>query len=341
MECPRCNFNQPDDKYCANCGLDVEAYKRRPVPIYVRILQDPNFYAFLFGGILIAAAGYIFINQRSVSRQVGKLFHNTFIMSKDARVKDASDDEEILTKNAVARSHSASAPAPAAQVTQAPTEVGKEPVAATYTHLTVRFFELSKEYFSKENVAALNGKVTRDDGEWRVVYFEDAKTLESLKTSASRLPGSQEKPLATEGIELDAGDTHPDMQLPYMAIGVDLKGEAQQPSLHFAIDMQVPQGSAAQARNVASPNSGDPNTVTDTQGQPQQPAQPAAPMAVTSLEGTVKFKPQGAVLLIYDPPNRAPASTDMARLGQSPLHVYTSDDFRLGYSDLIVWISFK
>lgn len=326
MDCPRCNFNQPDDKYCANCGLDIEAYNRRPIPLWMRIFQDPNFYAILFGGILILTAGYIFLNQRSVGRQVGKLFHNTFVLSKDARVPSEDSEEAAPVK----RTKISTAPSPATEAALAAPSPAAEPTQS-YTRMTVRFFEMSKEIFTRENLTALNGRVVREDGDWRVVYFEDAKTIESIKSSASRLPGAQEKQVQSETLELDAGDVNPDLQVPYLAIGVDL---SKTESLHFAVDMQVPTVTA-QARNVAGQGAGQGQEGYNTDAPPQAPA----PMQVSALEGTVKFKPQGALLMIYDPVNRGPTSQDSSRLSQSPLKVFNSDDFRQGFSDLIVWIS--
>lgn len=40
VECPRCGFIQPEDRYCANCGLDGMNYKPQPVPLYQRILNN-------------------------------------------------------------------------------------------------------------------------------------------------------------------------------------------------------------------------------------------------------------------------------------------------------------
>lgn len=40
VECPRCGFIQPEDRYCANCGLDGMTYKPQPLPLYVRILNN-------------------------------------------------------------------------------------------------------------------------------------------------------------------------------------------------------------------------------------------------------------------------------------------------------------
>jgi len=40
VECPRCGFIQPDDRYCANCGLDSLNYTPKPVPLFLRIINN-------------------------------------------------------------------------------------------------------------------------------------------------------------------------------------------------------------------------------------------------------------------------------------------------------------
>ncbi len=38
--CPRCGFVQPEDKYCANCGLDIESYKPAPTPFFQKVVKN-------------------------------------------------------------------------------------------------------------------------------------------------------------------------------------------------------------------------------------------------------------------------------------------------------------
>lgn len=317
MQCPRCGFSQPIDKYCASCGLDIESYNARPRSIWYRIWQNPSFYGIVVGTLLICGAFYIFLNQRTLGRQVSSLLRGSFLLSKDAsdpndRARAAQAPEAAVVEEEPLEQAEANVEAPSAT----PAAV-KEP---TYSQIEVGFFELSRE-----NVAALNGRVLREDGEWRVLYFEDARTIESLKASARKLAGGREKALENDAVEIDAGDLNPDMQSPFLAVGVDW---AKNESLHWALDVQLPVANPS-ARNVA------------TQGQP--PAQTlTTPMQLTTLEGTLPFKPPAALLLIYTPIQRTPQSqTRDSRLAQSPLNVLTSEDFRAGYSDLIVWIKFR
>lgn len=324
MDCPRCGFNQPDDKYCANCGLDVESFLARPKPFWLRILQNPNLYAFLIGGILVTAAFYIFTNQRTVGRQMAHLLRGHFLLSREAAVPgDTKSLSDSKAKSLVSESQTSS-PAQNTAPATTPMTTADKPTAPNYSQIEIGFFELSRD-----NLMALAGKILRDEGDWHVVYLDDAKSIESLQAAARKLPGAQEHTLQKEGghTELDAGDVNPDLQAPYLAVGVDLiKNE----NLHWALDLQLPPPSAARTLAQAS----------DTG---ENAAAPSGSLQLTTLEGNVHFTPQSALLLVYDPTDRNFGNLERQhpQLNKSPLRVLASEDFRLGYSALVVWVRLK
>lgn len=41
INCPRCGFQQPQDQYCAQCGVDMENYKPSTPPAWKRLLGNP------------------------------------------------------------------------------------------------------------------------------------------------------------------------------------------------------------------------------------------------------------------------------------------------------------
>lgn len=41
INCPRCGFQQPNDTFCARCGVDMETYKPAQIPGWKRILGNP------------------------------------------------------------------------------------------------------------------------------------------------------------------------------------------------------------------------------------------------------------------------------------------------------------
>lgn len=43
VECPRCHFKQPQDQYCASCGVDMLAYKPKEEPILTKLVSSGLF----------------------------------------------------------------------------------------------------------------------------------------------------------------------------------------------------------------------------------------------------------------------------------------------------------
>lgn len=41
IKCPRCGFQQPDDTFCAQCGVDMVTYKPTAVPVWKKALSNP------------------------------------------------------------------------------------------------------------------------------------------------------------------------------------------------------------------------------------------------------------------------------------------------------------
>lgn len=264
---------------------------------------------------MIAAAFYIFTNQRAVGRQMTYLLRNHFLLSKEA-----ADPNDVSTAPpAQADLAEDETPAPvASEVAEPNPAAAKETAAPNYSQIEIAFFELSRE-----NLQALAGKILRDEGDWHVVFFEDARAIESLQSAARKLPGTQERALQKDAgnTEVDAGDIEPDLQGPYLAVGVDLNRSE---NLHWALDLQLPAPAAPPIRAVA-----------------QAPA--ASPLPLVTLEGNVHFTPQSALMLVYDPASRSfpNAEREHSQLAKSPLKVLASDDFRMGYSALVVWVRLK
>lgn len=48
MKCPKCGFVQPEDQFCARCGVDVKNYQTRPSPLLQRVLSHPSVWIILF-----------------------------------------------------------------------------------------------------------------------------------------------------------------------------------------------------------------------------------------------------------------------------------------------------
>ena len=52
IECPKCGFAQPKDKFCAKCGVDVDLFEPQKPPIYKRILKSTAFQLVVVVGLI-------------------------------------------------------------------------------------------------------------------------------------------------------------------------------------------------------------------------------------------------------------------------------------------------
>lgn len=48
ITCPKCGFNQPQDKYCAQCGVDMESFKPQEESTSKKLFRNPAFHITLF-----------------------------------------------------------------------------------------------------------------------------------------------------------------------------------------------------------------------------------------------------------------------------------------------------
>ncbi|MCB0341386.1 MAG: hypothetical protein H6626_09255 [Pseudobdellovibrionaceae bacterium] len=64
VECPRCGFSQPKDRYCANCGVDMDNYKPEPKPWHKKLVGSMVFQIFLAVWAVAAMVFFIFQGQQ-------------------------------------------------------------------------------------------------------------------------------------------------------------------------------------------------------------------------------------------------------------------------------------
>ena len=65
VTCPKCGFSQPKDRYCANCGVDMEAYRPVEAPLLSRVLKSPM----LQGAMVVALLVGVFFFLRWQQKQ--------------------------------------------------------------------------------------------------------------------------------------------------------------------------------------------------------------------------------------------------------------------------------
>ena len=58
ITCPKCGFSQPQDRYCAKCGVDMENYTPEAPSVLQKLISNPLVYIF-FGFLFIIAAIFL------------------------------------------------------------------------------------------------------------------------------------------------------------------------------------------------------------------------------------------------------------------------------------------
>lgn len=95
INCPRCGFQQPKDKYCAQCGVDIESFRPVAPPLWKRFLSSSLTQASILS---LAAVG------------VGFYIYKTGALKKEATAKSVRPMVQI---NTYSQNQAASSEAPA------------------------------------------------------------------------------------------------------------------------------------------------------------------------------------------------------------------------------------
>jgi hypothetical protein len=67
INCPKCGFEQPRDRFCANCGIDMENYQAPDRPMAQRLATSSMFYFFL--AIIVVIATILFVLKQNEKNQ--------------------------------------------------------------------------------------------------------------------------------------------------------------------------------------------------------------------------------------------------------------------------------
>jgi hypothetical protein len=306
MECPRCGFTQPKDRYCANCGLDVEHYVAKPKPVWMRVVQNPNLHLTLIGALILVVVGYIFYSQRElVSREVGNLFKGSLLLSRDAGDPDAPPARPLLNE---APEETPPEPAPPTEAAVAATTVAPTPApekAAEMPKLEQSSWELPRETLAA--LVANAEKVGEGSGGRAYLWTQGAKVAETVAANGRRLTPVRTLPVQP-GIqtiaETPAGANDPFQFGFYMQV---TKGESKDLSVKW-----------------------DSSLVTPTKDA----------VAEVTLSGNVALPAAAAMLIVFDPPNRSLREDVLVKSGEGPWSVLASPDFATGVTDWIVLLHF-
>lgn len=86
VSCPKCGFTQPNDHYCANCGVNMVAFKPAEKPLAQRLISSWVFQVCVLGAVI--TTGYIWLSGKNTINE---------------RIADLDDPPNIRVLNEIER----------------------------------------------------------------------------------------------------------------------------------------------------------------------------------------------------------------------------------------------
>jgi hypothetical protein len=323
MKCPRCGFEQPEDRYCASCGADVQKLNAKPKPIWIRLLQNPNFHLTMIGILMAIVVLYILYTQSElVSREVRTLLDLPLSSREAGEPEDIHDsnsaaagDDQQETPSEPAKHQISSPPSETIGANSPPiNDAGKKPAPK---NLEVASFEISRETLM--SLVQIADKVNEGSA-GKIFYFPQGQAVAEAILKASRKLGSAKTtPLQNEA--------HVEMETPPTAIE----------AFQFALLVQQTKwdGNDGQVKidaNLLLPP-------VDSNTEAGLPA--VRQVNETVLSGNSPMNAASLVMIVIDPVNRTPRPEFVQKAGEGPWSVFQSEDFREGTSDWVILIQAK
>jgi len=315
MDCPRCGFNQPKDRFCASCGLDVDQFQAKPTALWLRILQNPNFHLSLIGLLLVVVAGYIFYSRSEMlGREVDDLLRSTPLSSRDSRdtSEEDSTDAPVQAAAFAAGTDAQTADDLAETATLqsvAATETAKVAAAPKVQKIEVGAWEVPRDTLS---ALIVDAERLIEASEGRAYYWaQGAKVSEALQAAArhlalNRTMASQAQAQAIIETPASAGE-----------------------GFHFGFMSEV---TKADGKHIAIRWQG--NWILT-------PAADNVPIAQASMSGAAAMGPQSLVMIVLEPTTRNVREDLLLRAGEGPWSIFASEDFRSGATDWVILLQPK
>ncbi|MGE0526822.1 MAG: hypothetical protein AB7G93_18020 [Bdellovibrionales bacterium] len=350
MDCPRCGFNQPKDRYCASCGVDVEQLLARPKPLWVRIAQNPNTHLTLIGVLIILVVAYILRTQSElVSREMEALLdlplssreagepatesedEEVRLEPTSAAVENAATEEEETDDEAGFRSAPPAAPAAgsASDVPSKSTSAAKAtpesaapsplPTAAALKQIDMSFWETARETVIQ--VIAIGEKVGESNGGRAYLFPQGKKVLELVEANSRRL-GLPRTASLTQGSQLVV-ETPPTASEAFV----------------FGILLQITQWTQKEATFRWESMLNLPQA--DARPTPAGAVPTVRAVVSATLSGSSTLGPEGVLMIVIEPIHRNPPGEYVQRAGSGPWTIFESEAFRGGQSEWVALVQLK
>ncbi len=304
VTCPRCEFTQPKDRYCANCGLDIENYKPQKPPALSRIWNNPWTQICIMILLLTATVNYLLYKNKltpEIEITDQKITKLTTKSPKSFQKKGLKSLKKASTKTALVEVKS---PRPESQK--------KVQTLKAPTKITIKFAEVSAGFLN-----SIQTPTTRKGSQIQALSVNDQGTISNFIGKYSMidvLPGG-----ATKGLSLNSPA--------FISFTANIE-ELEHGFFIEALPSQIAaSGSTFTLKINASLPANEPLNLPDMQ---------------VSLEDEITLLPN-EILIITDilSSQRNLAAEERSLLGPSPLNVLTSKEFLNNDTEFIIFIQTK
>lgn len=112
INCPRCGFQQPKDKYCAQCGVDIESFRPVTPPLWKRFFSSSLTQASVLSLAAVGVGFYIYksgaLKKEATAKPVRQIVQiNTYSKNRAAPTEQAPPIEVVESASNQAQSASA------------------------------------------------------------------------------------------------------------------------------------------------------------------------------------------------------------------------------------------
>ncbi len=308
----------------------MQKINSKPKPIWVRLLQNPNFHLSLIGLLMTAVVLFIIYAQRELVTREVRTFLDLPLSSRDAGDPDeASEDSKIQSSNEEHSESKASdqneepAPDTTAQLaaeSAVPTNTVKpkeESKLAPPATLHISALEVPREILV--TLLQVADKINESSA-GRIFYFSQGDAInKTLEPSSRTLGRPKTTPLQVGShIEIETPATAPE-------------------AFQFALYVQQSKwdGREGQLRIEA----------TLVLPQPETPQEALVPTVKSVMElglsGLTPLNTNGLVMILIEPPNRNPRAEFVTKAGVGPWNVFQSEEFKMGISEWVILVQLK
>jgi len=320
-ECPRCGFSQPIDKYCANCGLDIETYVPKPEGFLVRLGKNTRFQIGLVILVVLLLSGYLYWTQKNELAQ--RLTEMPLRMNPSVNKTapaSPSANENPQARPSMSETLAKKADSPHGLKPVAETMAQKAAASATATprelppqRLNIVFVEASRQTLQQ---MASEGQLLNETAQTRSFLSSTADDLQSLAGRDADfrvLPGGRggalrpNTPLSLDFTHLSSG-THEEigMNLDFTATEINATG----------VDL----------------------TLT---GQIHLQGENSTTLINNEINANYTFPPKRTLVLVGFLPHQPVRQEDAGNFSNTPLAIFNSPQFLNGITDFAIFITAK